>query len=562
MTQPTPLPSEVVALARPGTRAAVHLLRGFAARGVRVAFGIPGSSVGPLFDALADVPEIELVATRHETTAVFAAIGHARATGIPALVLVTSGPGVTNTLTGIASAHLEDVPLIVLGGDVATTWAARGAFQDSSPAGLDVVSLMRGVTRFTTAVLAPSMASGAAARAWASAMGPRPGPVFLSVPYDVMQSAAVQPIAIADALTPPVQLPDDGACEAAAAIVSRAQRPLLVLGNGARGASAAAVELAEKTNMPVVVTPHAKGVFPETHPLYLGLIGNAGHPSAHDYVASGPDVVCVAGSRLGDFATNGWRLFVGGRIATIQIDRDPLLIGRNAPVTLGIVGDAKATLESIANHVGEVTSVRKSPRLRTQPWNANAPAGTVKPQHAVLALERAFEGATFCSDIGEHMGLAQHYLTIDSPQRFHCMVGLGSMGSGVGAAIGIKHATPSESVLVFVGDGGFNMHVSDLMTCVEQNIGVVFAVFNDGCWNMVEHGFRAVFRRRPGGMPSRVANLAEVARAYGADACVIDDADKLDMTYLRSLVRPRVPLVLDIRIDRTESLSAGTRSVG
>jgi acetolactate synthase-1/2/3 large subunit len=561
MAQPTPLPSEVAPYARPGTRAAVQILRAFADRGVRVAFGIPGAAVGPLFDALSEVPEIDLVTTRHESTAVFAAIGHARATGVPALVLVTSGPGVTNTITGIASAHVEDIPVIVLGGDVAMSWALRGAFQDSSPGGLDVVSLVRGVTRFTTTVLAPSLASGAAARAWAAATGSRPGPVFLSVPYDVAQGTIAQPAAIADASAAPPLRPNEDACRAAATIFSRAKRPLLVLGSGARNATAAAIEFAEKANAPVVVTAHAKGVFPETHPLYLGLIGNAGHPSAHEYVASRPDVVCVAGSRLGDFATNGWHLVVGGHVATIQIDRDPLLIGRNAPVSLGIVGDAGTTLGAICAELVETSRIRRPSALRRQPWSANAPQGTVKPQHAVVALESAFAGATFCSDIGEHMGFAQHYLTIDSPERFHCMVGLGSMGSGLGAAIGIKHAKPNERVLVFVGDGGFNMHVSDLLTCVERHIGVIFAVFNDGCWNMVEHGFRAVFRRRPGAMPSHVANLADVARGYGADACVIDDPAQLDEERLRALVRPRVPLVLDIRIDRSESLS-GARSTG
>ena len=168
----------------------------------------------------------------------------------------------------------------------------------------------------------------------------------------------------------------------------------------------------------------------------------------------------------------------------------------------------------------------------------------------------------FCSDIGEHMAFAQHYLPVDDAAHFHCMSGLGSMGSGIGTAIGIQHAIPKSRVVAFVGDGGFHMHVGELLTCVERGIGVVFVVFNDGCWNMVEHGFRAVFRRKPDGLPSTVADIAAVARGYGADAATIDRAEQLAPKRLRVLCRHRVPLVLDVRIDPAEVLSTTTRSAG
>ncbi len=560
MTQLTPLPSQVQPATRSGIRVAIQLLRALAARGVRTAFGIPGGAVGPIFDALAEVPQIELVATRQESTAVFAAIGHARATGTPAVVLVTSGPGVTNTLTGVACALAEEVPLIVIGGDVATAWAGRGAFQDSSHLGLDVVSLMRQVTRWSSSVFSPSIAAGAVARAWSAATGARPGPVFLSVPYDVAQGTTTQArLALPQDAGPLV--PDEAACHSAAELLASATRPLLVLGSGARGALAESVALAEQLASPVVVTSHAKGVFPETHPLYLGLVGNAGHPSATEYVASRPDVVCIVGSRLGDFATNAWALAIGGRDATIQIDRDPLLIGRNAPVTLGIVGDAGLALEAMRVACADVRPpVRACLPLRKLPWSTTAPAGLVKPQAVIESIGRAFEDAVFCSDIGEHMGFAQHYLTVDGPDRFHCMTGLGSMGSGFGAAIGIQHARPAERVVAFVGDGGFHMHVSELLTCVERRIGLVLVVFNDGCWSMVEHGFRAVFRRKPSQLPQAVADIASIARSYGADARRIDGLEQLEPERLRALPRRGVPLVLDVRIDPSESLSRGTRS--
>ncbi len=545
---------------RADERCATTLLRSFAAKGVRAAFGIPGGAVGPLFDALAEVPEIELVSTRSESTAVFAAMGHARATGRPALVLVTAGPGVTNTITGLAAAMLEDLPVIVLGGDVATTSWGKGAFQDGSSNGVDVIALLRAVTRWSSVVNGPSMAGGAAERAWSVATGTRPGPVFLSVPFDVGQGRA-SITAFAAAIDEPSH-PSVSACQTAARALMSAKRGLLVLGAGARHATQSAIALAERLSLSVVVTGHAKGVFPETHPAYLGIIGNAAHPSAVEYIAQRPDVVCIVGSRAGDFATNGWRLDLAGSRTTIQIDRDPWLIGRNLDVSLGIVGDAHLTLAAIdASIPREFASVpRIGGGVRRKEWSALTPAGLVKPQAALERLSTIFPNAIWCSDIGEHMGMAQHYLTVDSPDRFHCMSGLGSMGSGLGAAIGIKHAQPHETVIAIVGDGGFNMQAGDVLTCVEQGIGVLFAVFNDGRWNMVEHGFRAVFKRAPDHLPQRVANLAAVARGYGAAAEVIDHVDQLNEHSLNRLVRSNGPVVLDIRIDPSETLSTDTRS--
>jgi acetolactate synthase-1/2/3 large subunit len=524
-----------------------------------VAFGIPGGAVGPIFDALFEVPEIQFVATRHETTAVFAAAGYARATGMPALVLVTSGPGVTNTLTGVASADLEELPVIVIGGDVPAAWRSRGAFQDGSSGALDVVSLMRGVTRFSASIESPANVAGVVSRAWLAATEGRLGPVFLSVPYDIAQ-ATTDRGAIALAERAPTAEPNAVSTRASAELLSEAKRPLLVFGSGARDATAEAVALAEAANAPVAVTSHAKGVFPERHPLYLGLAGNAGHPSVNEYLASEPDVVCVVGSRLGDFATSGWRLGMSGRKATIHVDRDPVMLGRNTPMTLGIVGDARRVLAAITSAMPRVPHVRACVSRRTRPWSVEAPAGMVKPQHAVLSLDSAFPDATFCSDIGEHMTFAQHYLTVDSHDRFHCFTGFGSMGSGFGASIGIKQARRDARVVVFVGDGGFHMHAGDLLTCVEQRLGIVFAVFNDGCWNMVDHGFRAVFRRKPSTFTSHVTNIAEIARGYGADAEVIDHPSLLDATHLRSLAREGVPLVLDVRIDPSEALSPLSRA--
>lgn len=546
--------------------AAVAILRTFAHHGVRVAFGIPGGTASPIFDGLLEVPEIRFIPTRHEAMAGFAASGYARATGTPALVLTTSGPGLTNAITGMAAAATEELPVIFLAGEVASTAVARGALQDGSPAGLDVVGSVRGSTRWAATLQAPEAAVASAERAWQHATGDRPGPVLLGIPLDVGGRRCVSPTLLASSLRPP-PIPSPLACQKAAALLRGARRPLLLVGNGARSAHAEVRALAERLSLPVAATGHAKGVFPETHPLYLGLVGVGQHPSVTEYLAETPDVACVVGSRLGDIATNGWRLPIAGARATIQIDRDPALLGRNLPVSLGIVGDARCAVQEILDALPAVTSGAASPPPRVVGGCRSARAELqrsasvpLKPQRVLAALSDAFPDAVWCSDIGEHLTMALHYLRVDSGARFHAMTGFGSMGSGIGAAIGVKVARPDATVVAICGDGGMAMHAGEILTCVENRIGVVFAIFNDGRWNMIEHGFGTVYGRLPPALPARVADLAMVARGFGAIGVTIERPEQLGAESLRAFAGSTRPVILDIRIDPSESFTAESRA--
>jgi len=544
------------------TTAATALLRTLAGHGVRVAFGIPGGAASPIFDALVDVPEIAFVATRHEAMAGFAASGFARATGMPALVLTTSGPGLTNAITGMAVATLEELPVIFISGEVASNAAGRGALQDGSPAGLDALGMVRSMTRWATTLQAPDAAAPTAERAWQLATGERPGPVYIGVPLDVGSRPSAPPPHYVSSVRPPAALlPLE--CHKAARLLRAARRPLLVLGNGARMASDEARALAERLSLPVVVTGHAKGVFPETHSLYLGIVGVGQHPSVAEYLAEPPDVVLIVGSRLGDIATNGWRLPLAGTRETIQIDRDPLLIGRNAPVTLGIVGDARSVLSQLtsalpADVVPPPIRVSGCRSVRTE--LAQSDSVPLKPQRVLSALSRAFPDATWCSDIGEHLSMALHYLRVEKPSSFHAMTAFGSMGSGIGSAIGFKLARPEETVIALCGDGGLAMHAGEILTCVENRIGVLFAVFNDGVWNMIQQGFQAVYGRLPPALPSRIADLAAVARGFGAEGVIIRSPGDLHPERLRELRSSTRPVILDIRIDPSESFTGESRA--
>jgi acetolactate synthase I/II/III large subunit len=542
--------------------AAAALLRTFADHGVRVAFGIPGGAASPIFDALVDIPEIAFVATRHEAMAGFAASGYARATGLPALVLTTSGPGLTNAITGMAAATLEELPVIFVAGEIASTAVSRGALQDGSPAGLDALGMVRSMTRWATTLQAADAAVPTAERAWQLATGDRPGPVYIGVPLDVGSRPSRPPPRFASSVRP-AALPPPLVCQKAATLLRTARRPLLVLGNGARWASAEALALAERLALPVVVTGHAKGVFPERHALYLGIVGVGQHPSVAEYLAEPPDVVCIVGSRLGDIATNGWRLPLAGTNETIQIDRDPLLVGRNAPVTLGIVGDARSVLLGLLEtlpRAGIPPRVQVSGCRSARAELAQSNSVPLKPQRVLAELSRAFPDAIWCSDIGEHLTMALHYLRVERPSSFHALTGFGSMGSGIGSAIGVKLARPKEMVIALCGDGGLAMHAGEILTCVDNGIGVIFAVFNDGRWNMIEQGFQAVYGRLPPSLPSHVADLAAVACGFGAEGVIVRHPADLRVDRLRTLAAGGRPVVLDVRIDPSESFTAESRA--
>ncbi len=539
------------------------LLRALVSAGATTAFGIPGGAASPVFDALSRVRGLRYVATRHEAGAAFAALGYARAVRKPALVLTTSGPGATNTLTAVASAHYEGLPLIVISGEAPHRAFGRGSLQDGTCNGWRAVEVMRPVTRWAGSVASAETAASIAASVYAAATDPRAaGPAFLSVPLDVggaiSGSSRLHPgtLSYEWTLNPAV-------CERMAQELVAATRPLLVLGTGARGATREVASLAERLSLPVVVTGHAKGAFPERHPQYLGIIGIGQHPSVDGYLAQPPDVSVVIGAGLDDLATNGWSLPLIGTHASFQIDRDPQALGRSMAFSDLVVGDAAEVVSQVMSFLPNDVARprRRAPRMfKTRAETQSSNAVPLKPARALSALAEAFPNATWCSDIGEHLAYALHYVEVGGPDEFHNFLGFGSMGSGIGAAIGLQLAWPERQVVCVCGDGGLSMMLGELLTCVEQRLGVVFAVMNDGVWNMVEHGFRTVYGKTPAGFVHSLADFHAVANAVGAIGVPVSNPDDLNPERLRSLTRARLPIVLDIRIDATEALSPGTRA--
>jgi acetolactate synthase-1/2/3 large subunit len=550
---------------RVGRRAADVMIDVLADAGVDLIFGLPGGAIAPLSDALLDHPEIRVITTRHESGAMFAAAAYARATGKIGVVLVTSGPGIFNAMTGLASAHCDGMPVLLLAGEVPRNVFGRRALQEGSSHHLDVVSSCRPITKMSAQVpsadLAPSMLKAAIAKALS---GPR-GPVLLTLPLDVM-SAPIRAPRLAGGVS--VAASFEGATVRAlidetAQALSKAKSPLIFVGSGARwGDGPAHVRaLAEKLQCPVMTTPKAKGIFPESHPLSLGVFGYGGHPSTTKHLEQGVDVLLTVGSGLGDIATNGWSSLLTATTHFIQIDADATQIGRNYPVTHGIVGDASAIVEKLVERVP--TRARLARRLGitqfTDPSrDEHGPEGRITPMRALWELQRSVPDNTmFTCDIGEHLLFAIHYLRAEDRDSFMVMTGLGSMGSSIAGAIGARLGRPDRPVVAVCGDGCFSMNLGDLAVAARDNIPLIVAVLNDHRYGMVEIGHEAVYGRKAL-YPAGPSDVALMARSVGARAITIDRNHQIPNHDYANL--GNVPLVLDIQIDRQVKMPKNGRN--
>jgi acetolactate synthase-1/2/3 large subunit len=518
-------------------------------------FGIPGGTISPLFDALVD-STIEVITCQHESMAVYAASGHARATGRPAVVAVTSGPGVLNALTGVAAAYLDEAPILVLAGDVTSTSAGRGPLQDGGPAGLDVISIYRPVTRMTETLWRPERAVAMVEQAFATAMARPRGPVFLRLPVDVTQNATA-PAEIVRTPAQPVR-PDVRACNHIASLLHRARRPAIMLGVGARetGLGPAVVGLAEWLRCPVLTDLEAKGVFPESHPLSLGIFGVGAHGPTTTYLAEGVDVLVTLGARLDDTTTISYSELLQPEGPLVQIDYDPDRLARSYGPDLALCCDLEAAVKEIRaalpaapvdlllardqalREARATTPAPKVPELGEPPHD---------PRAVVRALQDAFgPDAVFTGDIGNHMLFAAQNLRINRQDGFFVANGLGGMGSGIGNAVGLQSGYgTSRQVVAICGDAGTLMVGNELATCARFQIPLVLAVFNDGQLGMVQHGAERVYGRslsweRP------ALELVKYATALGCDAITINDLADLQSAAAQAR---SVPLVLDIPVN-------------
>lgn len=546
-------------------RVADLLVRTLVEGGVDTFYGVPGGAIAPVYDALivqtaSDAAHpVRVINTRHETGAMFMAAGQARAGGTLPCVLVTSGPGVTNVITGLASAWKDRVPLVVIAGEAPRAKFGHGALQEGSRYELDVLNMVRSITKFAAELTVPQNSVALVQKALSMAVSDRPGPVFLSLPIDVATSLVRRMVGGVH-VTPRYEV-DGAALNAATSYLQECRRGAIFVGSGAGDSRTIQLvtRLAEMLRMPVMTTPKGKGLFPEDSPLSLGVYGYGGHQSARKYLEKPVEVFLCIGSGLNETGTNNWSKQLTPTRAFVHVDLDPAQIGRNYPVDVALVGPAHQILEKLIERLQPPVDSLAMERYGVEfddPPPENG--GPLHPAQVVRLLQaRAPRDTIFASDIGEHLLFAIHQLCVKESGGFVSSLGLGSMGSGIGNAIGVKVAKPDRPVVVICGDYGFQMYGMEVSTCLEANIGVVFAIFNDSRMRMVENGNLRVFGQTTPMHSSRI-NFAAIAEAIGIRGFSL--RTKEDFARLPDEVfRSSVPIVLDIEIDEEAAFANNGR---
>lgn len=526
-----------------------------AQHGVEFIFGLPGGAAIPIFDALVDSP-VKLILTRHEQGATHMADGYARATGKPGVVLVTSGPGATNTITGILTAQMDSVPMVIICGQQTTWNLGLDAFQEA-----DVSGISYPVVKHSYLIKDPHDIPRIVQEAFYLAQTGRPGPVLIDVPKDI-SSAMIEPDYDQEFHLPGYQIPQEIDKEdlmAAARLIERAKRPVFLVGHGAviSGAEKAVTYLAEKLHIPVTNTLLGKGCFPESHPLSLGMLGMHGTAYANKAVDAA-DLVVSIGSRWDDrIVGNVDKFCVDAK--KIHIDIDPSEFNKILQMDVTILGDAKAVVEALLAVVRQGDT--KDWMKQVERWKKSFPlrykkSGRLCAQHVLDEFcKQVGEEGVFTTDVGQHQMWAAQYCLTD--KRFHWISsgGAGTMGFGFPAAIGAQFAFPDKPVIAVVGDGGFQMTLSELSTAVINKLPVKILIINNNYLGMVRQWQSLFYGNRLSGVDLEGnPDFAKLAEAYGAKGLKIKRSADVKRIVSAALAYNDGPVVIDALVSKEDNV--------
>ncbi len=553
---------------------AIHLLTQYLqGEGVTAIFGIPGGPLMPLYEALFDDNQkIRPIITKHEEGAAFMADGYARVSGRLGVCCTTTGPGATNALTGIACAHIDSVPIMVISAQISIAAFGKGAAQESSPQGVDIVSLYKTVTKASLMLPAPEKAAELMRSLLRTSLSDRPGPVHLNVPANMFKRPVPYELQTPAQYRPHTESFDRQSVKEASKILTQAKNPVILAGYGVHIARAyeELYTLAHRLKIPVATTPKGKGVFPEDDILSLGVFGLAGSPQAEDTIFSSDcDVLFVVGSSLGEASTHAWDPRLSQNKKLLHLDVDPTEIGKNFPVHVGLTGHARQVLLEMGFQVerdfkesglSETSLGRRLAKIRAfkamhnriiDPASMEDNSVPLKPQRVIAEIRRAMpENAILFVDIGNVMAWALHYFPVHYPGTFFINMGFGSMGHGVAAAIGGKLAAPHLPVVALVGDGAFAMNGLELHTAVEHNIPVVWVVMNNGGHGMVHMGETIQFKGKFNtALFKRPLDIARIAESMGVMAVRVYEPGEVERA-LRLAIESNVPSLVEVMIDR------------
>ncbi|OKP95432.1 biosynthetic-type acetolactate synthase large subunit [Paenibacillus sp. P46E] len=492
-------------------------------KNVETIFGYPGGAVLPLYDALFDCKAIQHILVRHEQAAVHAADGYARATGRPGLALVTSGPGATNAITGIATAFMDSIPLVILTGQVATELIGLDSFQE-----VDIYGMTMPVTKHNYIVREVGDLHRIVNEAFYLATSGRPGPVLIDLPKNIM--TAIVADKLYNEMSPPplhirgyqpyLQIPARS-LELAAERFNQAERPLVLVGGGCMPGDTPGwlKQFVERFRLPVASTLMGLGALPSDHPQHLGMVGMHGTVAANRALQAADLVLCL-GVRFSDRVTGNRKSFSPGSFK-IQVDIDSSELNKNINVDLSITG---LISEMLAGLMEEIHRSDISPWERQiQQWikrsskSSPQPEAKLTPQDVIKCIDAATDGSAIIStDVGQHQIWTARNYNFTEPRSFLTSGGLGTMGYGLPAAIGAAVAYPSRDVICITGDGSFQMNMQEIMTAVDLEINLKVAILKNGYLGMVRQWQQLFLGRRYSAVHISSPDFVALAKSFGA----------------------------------------------
>lgn len=544
-----------------GSHAIVQCLK---EEGVETIFGYPGGAVIDLYDALMDSKDIEHVLVRHEQGAVHAADALARVTGEVGVAILTSGPGATNGVTGIATAYLDSIPLVVLTGQVPRALIGNDAFQE-----VDIVGITRPCTKHNYLVSKPEDLIPILREAFHIAKTGRPGPVLVDLPKDVMASLIDYPEKDEIKLSSyqPTYNAHQGQVAKACKMMLEAKKPVLYVGGGVilSNSHKELTELAEKMNIPVTMTLMGLGAFPGNHDLSMGMLGMHGSYTANMAVAE-CDLLISVGARFDDRVTGKLEEFASNA-KIIHVDIDPTSISKNVKVDVPIVADCKLALEAINTWLDDTDQekIAKSKDSNVA-WNNIVTNWTkehpmmykengqeIKPQYVIEMLDKLTKGnAIITTEVGQNQMWAAQFYKFDQPRHFATSGGLGTMGYGLPAAIGAQMAFPDKTVIDVAGDGSIQMNIQELATAKQYGCNVKIVILNNGYLGMVRQWQELFYDKRYSSTVMDVTpDFVKLAEAYGAVGLRATTKDEVESVIQQALDTDNV-VIMDFRVSPEE----------
>jgi acetolactate synthase-1/2/3 large subunit len=526
--------------------------------GIKHIYGYPGGVVLNIFDHLYDEKGLELILTRHEQAAVHAADGYARASGKVGVAIVTSGPGATNTVTGLATAYMDSIPIVVFSGQVPTMLIGNDAFQEA-----DIVGITRPCTKHNYLVKDVKDLAQTIREAFHIASTGRPGPVLIDLPKDVTTTTAefTWPKQVNIRSYNPTYHGNKWMIKQSIQMISKAKKPVIMCGGGVilSGAAKELKEFAEKTKIPVTMTLMGLGGFPGTNKLSMGMLGMHGTYYANKAV-QGSDLLIGIGVRFDDRVTGRTADFAPNA-KIIQIDIDPTSIRKNVEVDLPVVGDVKNVLKDLLaemkKHKEQWGAVRSSWLKQIDAWKKERPLTynfdkkIIKPEFVVEKIYEVTKGkAIICTEVGQNQMWAAQFYKYDRPRQWLSSGGLGTMGYGFPAAIGAQMACPKETVFDIAGDGSIQMNIQELATAVINKLPVKIAILNNRFLGMVRQWQELFFNERYAhtGLDT-TPDFVKLAEAYGAVGLRASTPDEVVPVIKESLKVKDKPVMMDFVVD-------------